>query len=167
MIYGFAPIVSKKSRLIILGSMPSLTSLDKRQYYGFNRNQFWTILGKLFNQDEFVDYEQKIATVLDNKLALWDTIKACRRINSSDSKITDVVVNNFEWLFKSYPDIEYVFFNGAKSEQVFRKYVDKELYSFRKLVRLPSTSPAYTKKLTYKLDRWEIIIEVLEKAIEK
>ena len=162
MIYSFAPIVSKDSKAIILGSMPGVTSLNEREYYAYTRNQFWDIIKDLFNISVYNDYNHKLSSIIDNNLALWDTIKSCERVNSSDSNITNVTANNFVWLFKTYQKIEYIFFNGAKAEKVFRRNVDKKLYKYKSLFRLPSTSPANTQKVTYKLKKWSIVKEVLQ-----
>ncbi len=161
MIYSFKPIVTSKSKAIILGSMPGVTSLDEVEYYAYNRNQFWRIINCLFGDNELQSYEEKIKVISENELALWDTIKSCNRKNSADSNITDITPNNFRWLFKSYPKIKYIFFNGAKAEQVFRRYVKKELYKDKILTRLPSTSPANTQKFSHKLNKWKHIKEII------
>jgi TDG/mug DNA glycosylase family protein len=160
-IYSFAPIVSKKSKVLILGSMPGVTSLNEREYYAYSRNQFWYIMKTLFNIESYNSYNHKINSILENKMALWDTIKSCKRVNSSDSNITDEVANNFKWLFMTYTEIEYIFFNGTKAEKVFRRYINKELYNTKHLIRLPSTSPANTQKISYKLKKWKLIKGVL------
>lgn len=162
MIYSFAPIVTDNSRAIILGSMPGATSLNEVEYYAYGRNQFWRIIEDLFEYDELVDYTKKVKAIKENGLALWDTIKSCKRKNSADSNIIEVTPNNFRWLFITYPKIKYIFFNGTKAEQVFRRYVDKKLYNKKILTRLPSTSPANTQKYSYKLKKWQIVRETLK-----
>ena len=142
--------------------MPGVTSLNEVEYYAYSRNQFWRIIKDIFNYKKLDNYTKRVKAIKENDLALWDTIKSCKRKNSADSNIIEVNPNNFRWLFNTYPKIRHIFFNGAKAEQVFRRYVDKELYKKRTLTRLPSTSPANTQKYRDKLKKWQIIKEIVK-----
>jgi hypoxanthine-DNA glycosylase len=144
---SFPPIATKNSRVLILGSMPGIKSLEAQQYYAHPQNAFWRIMSALFVAP--VDtYEQRVDIIKANGLALWDVLKCCERHGSLDMRIDDdtIEVNDFAAFLKKHPHINHVFFNGSKSEQEFRKRVLPTLpESMRKrltLQRLPSTSPA-------------------------
>lgn len=86
-IKSFEPLVDKESKVLILGSMPGVMSLNKQQYYGNPRNHFWKIIYSLFNEVEDELYEQKKAFLLRKGIALWDVINNCYREGSLDSNI--------------------------------------------------------------------------------
>ena len=138
MISGFAPIIAKQPKVLIVGSMPSITSLEKQEYYGFKHNRFWKMMAAYF-KCEFTTYEDKKQCILDHHLILWDVIKNCEREGSLDSAIRDVECNDIEGLLKQHPTIKYVICNGKKSYTLFMKHfkhLDVEVYS------MPSTSNA-------------------------
>ena len=138
MIVGFEPVVSKEPHILILGSMPSVTSLDKQEYYGYRYNRFWKMMSSIYNCS--IDtYEQKLNIILNNHLALWDVIHACEREGSLDSAITNEIVNPIDELLNKYPSIHMIICNGKKSHQVYQKYF-KHLSV--KVLLLPSTSNA-------------------------
>lgn len=162
-IEGFPPIVAGKPHLLILGSMPSITSLQKRQYYGHARNAFWPIMGELFGFDCHADYLQRKKILTDNGIAVWDVLKSCQRHGSLDANIASesIRVNDFALFFDHYPSIKRVFFNGGMAASFYKKYVLPELPSrFRHLdhMRLPSTSPANASlNFKEKLKAWKTI----------
>jgi G:T/U mismatch-specific DNA glycosylase len=100
MIESFEPIASRNSKILILGSMPSVMSLSKYQYYGNPQNQFWKIVFDLFEEELVDDYEIKRNLLIENNIALWDVIKSCERDGSSDSKIRKEEINDFETFFQ-------------------------------------------------------------------
>ncbi len=163
MITSFKPIVDKNCRILILGTMPSVKSLEKQQYYGNKQNHFWKIIYRLFNKDVEEDYERRKLFLLNHYIAVWDVLKSCDREGSSDSKITNPAANDFETFFNQYPEIKAVFFNGSKAEELFRKTVIGKMCLKEDLLfyRLPSTSPANAVPLKYKLDRWKVILAYL------
>lgn len=150
-ISGFLPIANKKSRLLVLGSMPSEVSLEKQQYYGHKRNAFWPIMLSLFcncSDHQTLDYTTRKQVLIDNKLAVWDVLKGCHRQGSLDTaiKMDSIILNDFHHFFSTHPDIKKVFFNGTKAELIFNRYVltdISEKFGYLKYKRLPSTSPAY------------------------
>ncbi len=156
-IYGFAPVFTQEVKILILGSVPSVTSLENYEYYGYPRNQFWSIMDTILDDSDISSYEKKLETMINNKIALWDVIKSCYRKTSSDAMITNEKVNNFLWLFKTCPNIKSIYFNGAKAYDSFKRYVDKDLYMDKELIKLPSTSPANTHKLEKKIAEWKRI----------
>jgi hypoxanthine-DNA glycosylase len=154
---GFAPVVDDASRLLILGSFPSVQSLASGQYYGNPRNAFWPIAGALFGFDAQAPYENRLAALQSHGVALWDVLHKCRRAGSSDDKIDlkTIVANDFGQLFATYRDIERVYFNGRTAEKLFRRLVNVDAPARYQL--LPSTSPARAMPPGQKLDAWRVI----------
>jgi hypoxanthine-DNA glycosylase len=143
-VHSFPPIVSTASRALILGTMPGQVSLKAREYYAHPRNAFWRIMGDLFGAGASLPYEQRVARILSAGIALWDWVPARVRPGSMDKSITGEVANDFVACFARYPDIGHVFFNGSKSEAVFRRHALPQLTGDdRVYARLPSTSPAH------------------------
>lgn len=140
---GFKPIIAKSAHSLVLGTMPSVKSLENAFYYAHPRNAFWPIMHKLTGLP--IDNEQaKVALIESSGFILWDVLQACERKGSLDSAIQNPVANDFEWLFDNHPELKTVIFNGRKAEQLFNKYVKKQqkIPSDLNLITLPSTSPA-------------------------
>jgi TDG/mug DNA glycosylase family protein len=162
-IHSFPPIVSAASRVLILGTMPGIVSLKAREYYAHPRNVFWRIMGELFGAGLALPYDARVAVILSAGVALWDSVEACVRPGSLDKSITGEVANDFASFFAVYPDISHVFFNGGKSEAVFRRDVLPTLTGDRRTyTRLPSTSPAHAgMKLEAKVQAWSVVRKAL------
>jgi len=158
-ISSFEPVIDKNCKILILGTMPGVKSLEKQEYYGHERNAFWKIVYALFHQEVADDYAQKKAFLLQQHIALWDVLKSCDREGSSDSNIKKPISNDFKRLFKQYPNIEVIYFNGEPAEKLFKRFVSKTLSDTNILsYRLPSTSPANAIKFEKKLERWSTYI---------
>lgn len=163
MLNSFEPIVDDQCKILILGTMPSVKSLEKKEYYGNKQNKFWEIVYLLLGEKVDTDYEKKKGFLLKHHIAIWDVLRNCHREGSSDSKIKNPIPNDFKAFFHCYPNIKGVFFNGQKAEELFMKLVWDHLgldYLF--LCRLPSTSPANTIKFQEKLKAWQEILNPLE-----
>lgn len=135
---GFPPIIGNKPIVLILGSMPSVTSLEKQEYYGFKHNRFWKVMSYIFECD-LKDYEDKKQLIQDYHIILWDVIATCVREGSLDSNIKEVTCNNIEALLINYPTIEKVICNGKKSQELFLKHFS---HLNIQCIYLPSTSNA-------------------------
>ena len=148
---SFKPSLDNNSKVLILGSMPGVKSLKEQQYYAHPQNRFWKVLGQICNVNTLqeLDYSQKLTILLQNNIALWDTIKSCKREGSLDSDIQNEIPNNIKKLLKKYPNIENICLNGNKSYSAFKKYFPDLLQKYN-CYRMPSTSPANAK---YSLDR--------------
>jgi hypoxanthine-DNA glycosylase len=157
LLQGFPPVVGDGARLLILGSFPSVQSLKLGQYYANPRNAFWPITGWLFGFDVSEPYQHRLAVLQSNGVALWDVLYRCRRRGSADAAIDSEssVVNDFEKLFGTYPNLSRVYFNGATAATMFRRLVDVD--PAVRLRQLPSTSPAHTMPLRDKLAAWQVI----------
>lgn len=160
LLQGFAPVAQAGARKLILGSMPGVASLEAVQYYAFQRNAFWKIMGDLFAAGPELDYPMRLRILGENHIALWDVIETCQRPGSLDSAISedDLVINNFNRFFKRYPQIDEIYFNGQKAAALFKKKVTPGLKKNYRYTVLPSTSPAYAaKSYADKLAAWSVI----------
>ena len=163
-IHGFAPLAAADARALILGSMPSVASLDKQQYYGKPQNAFWKIMGDLFDAGSNKDYAERVSVLQDCGIAVWDVIAECERAGSLDSAIDmqSVVVNDFSGFLSQHPDLKHVFFNGRTAEKTWQRFVRGTLPDSATALRyrtLPSTSPAMAS-LNYeaKLEQWTVLL---------
>jgi double-stranded uracil-DNA glycosylase len=146
-VQSFAPIANAKARVLILGSMPGKASLAAGQYYAHPQNLFWPILGELTGAAPALPYAFRARALKSCGIALWDVLESCAREGSLDSAIDDASIsaNDFARFYRAHPRIAQVFFNGAKAEACYRKYVLPLLAGKpapASLRRLPSTSPA-------------------------
>lgn len=159
----FDPIASKEAKILILGSMPGITSLQKQEYYGHPRNAFWPIMAELFGASPKLDYQERKTILLDNAIAVWDVLQSCYRQGSLDSNIKQesIAINNFADFFEGHPLVHKLFFNGKTAEKLYKKHVIPILTPcFSQLEHhcLPSTSPAHASlTLGQKLAAWQII----------
>lgn len=153
MIASFAPIVNTNTEILILGTMPGIASLEKQEYYAHPRNHFWKILYTLFGTTPIPEnFGEKIKFLQSNKIGLWDVLENCERKGSLDIHIKNHTENDFETLFKEYPAINKIIFNGKESHRYFHKrFGQKEGITY---YVMPSTSPANTMSFENKLKNW-------------
>ena len=149
---SFEPIYGNNPKVLVVGSMPSVKSLEDAQYYAHPRNAFWPILFDIFGETPSCDYERKKALIREHGLALWDAAAMCEREGSLDSDMRDVVFNDFGRLYAQCPDIQTVLCNGATAHKLF---VRSGWAGARQVIRMPSTSPAYTLPYEKKLEAWK------------
>ena len=163
---SFSPVIGINPRIVVLGSMPGVASLEAVQYYAHPRNAFWPIMGRIFAFEHEVDYADRIAAIERLPLILWDSLQSCVRPGSLDSDIdlATARANDFPGLFAEHAGIRAVFCNGATSEKYFRRLalpLLEDRFEFD-LVRLPSTSPANAgMKFEQKLAAWRSILDYL------
>lgn len=137
-VHPLDPVFREDSRILILGSFPSVLSRKNEFYYGNPQNRFWKVLSAAFDCPEPQTNEEKRDLLLLNKVALWDVIASCRISGSADSSITDVVPNDLSKIL-SCAQIGKILLNGKTAERLFYRYNSKiEIPAFA----LPSTSPA-------------------------
>ena len=166
-VQSFEPIVGRRPRILILGSMPGVASLEAVQYYAHPRNAFWPIMGELFAVNHKASYESRICGLEKLPLILWDTLQVCRRPGSLDSNIdiSSAQANDFPALLRQFPEINAIVFNGATSEKYFRKLVVPILPGITDidLLRMPSTSPANAgMSFAQKLAAWRRILDFID-----
>ncbi len=133
------PLFDEHSRVLILGSFPSVRSREQGFFYGHPRNRFWRVLSAVLNETEPTDTAQKKQMLLRNGIALWDVIASCEIHGSADSSISDVVPNDLSSILALCPHIR-VFTNGKTADVYYRRY--QFPIHGREAVCLPSTSPA-------------------------
>lgn len=162
-ISGFPPITSPSAKVLVLGSMPSVASLEKRQYYGKPQNSFWRIMGDLFAAGPDLPYDERCDALADAGVAVWDVLASCVRPGSLDSNIdmNTAEVNDLDTFFSAHPEVGHVFFNGKKAEEIFRRRLGEQIgtvHPHLNYTGLPSTSPAMAS-LNYeeKRQRWCVL----------
>lgn len=137
--HPFSPIIDEHTRVLFLGSFPSIASFEQSFYYAHARNAFWPIMETIFKVT-LADNKAKTAFCLAHAIGLWDVIGSCERSNSSDTNLKNCIPNDFEKLVRDYPNIHVLAFTGKKAFDLFMKY-HKEMKIEK--VLLPSTSPAH------------------------
>jgi TDG/mug DNA glycosylase family protein len=176
---GFAPVGSTEPRILILGSFPSVRSLELGQYYGHGRNHFWAILGAVVGFDPGAPYEERIAALAGAGIALWDVIASCEREGSLDQDIRAETANPIADFLDDRPGIEKLALNGGKAFSSFARHFAPELRKPGSAIgeivdwrpsflperrisvsRLPSTSPVPTRRYRRAFDKlppWSFI----------
>ncbi len=159
-IRSFPPVADENATILILGSMPGKESLRQQQYYAHPHNAFWKIMGELYCAHPGLPYAQRLHSLTSARIALWDVLKSCERESSLDSHIRAEQANNFAAFFKRHPHITRVYFNGAKAEQSFQKFVaGRQALPYLEFYRLPSTSAAHAgMRYSEKLEEWKKIV---------
>ncbi len=145
--HTFDPIYNKDSKILILGSFPSVKSREIDFYYGHPQNRYWKVLANVLGVTVPETPEEKRKMLLENNIAIWDVIHSCSIIGSSDSSIKDVVVNDFAEILEN-SQVKTIYVNGGKAYDLYRKYAEKP--TGIKAIKLPSTSPA---NAAWKLER--------------
>ena len=137
--HPFEAIYNKNSKILILGSFPSVKSREQKFFYGHPQNRFWKVIAAIFKEEVPKTIPEKKKMLIKNNIALWDVIASCKIIGSSDTSITNAIPNDLTPIFKT-AKIEKVFCNGTKSFELYQKYI----YPINniKAEKLPSTSPA-------------------------
>jgi hypoxanthine-DNA glycosylase len=152
-IYSFPYFINSNTEILILGTMPGSVSLAKQEYYANPRNHFWKIIYTLFDELPIAEvFEEKVQFLQSNKVGLWDVLENCERKGSLDIRIKNQKENDFEMLFKEFPSITKIIFNGKQSHAFFyKRFGQMEGITY---YVMPSTSPANTMTFENKLKIW-------------
>ncbi len=137
--HTFEPIYNKNSKILILGTMPSVKSREVNFYYGHPQNRFWKVISNITNSELPKTKKEKIKLLLDNNIAIWDVLKSCDIIGSDDNSIKNPIPNDFTDILSS-TNITRIFTNGKKADALYKKYCLN--ITNIESVCLPSTSPA-------------------------
>jgi len=137
--HPFPPLFDKNSKILILGSFPSVKSREQKFFYGHPQNRFWKVVAAVFGCDIPETIEEKKNMLLSNGIAVWDVIASCEITGSSDSSIKNAVANDISIILEG-ADIQKIFVNGKTAEKYYNKYIKPEIG--KEAVCLPSTSPA-------------------------
>lgn len=135
----FEPVYDQNSKILILGSFPSVKSRETGFYYGHKQNRFWRMLSAIFNIEEPVSIEEKKEMLLAHGIAVYDVIESCDIKGSSDSSIKNAVPADIQKIVEK-ADIGLIILNGGTASRLFQKY-QQSGYTGR-VITLPSTSPA-------------------------
>lgn len=159
---SFAPIADEDSRILILGSMPGIKSLEQQEYYAHPQNRFWRLLALLLQEEAPQDYAAKQALLHKHHVALWDTLGYCERDGSLDSNIKNEAPNAVVELAGELPHLQAVVCNGGKAGAAFKKYFAKKMPERVRIFYLPSTSPANARlRLENLAEHWQVILQFL------
>ena len=159
--HPIAPVFDKSSRILILGSFPSVKSRKAAFFYGHPQNRFWKVVSGVLGCDCPRTIEEKRAMLLAHHIALWDVIASCRIEGSSDSSIRDAVPTDLSVLLARAP-IRAVFCNGQTAFRLYARYQEQE--TGLPAMLLPSTSPANAAySIPRLLESWRIILPALQK----
>ena len=155
--HPFGPLFDGNSRMLILGSFPSVKSREQQFFYGHPQNRFWKVIAALYGQEEPRTIPEKRTLILSHGLALWDSIASCVITGSSDATIREVRANDLRIILDHSP-IERIFCNGRKSHEMYERYIQP--VTGREAACLPSTSPANAQWSLEKLiEAWSVIKE--------
>ena len=116
------PVYDKNSKILILGSFPSVKSREAGFFYGHPQNRFWKVLAAMCECEVPVTIEEKKVFLLENHIAVWDVIRSCDIEGSSDSSIKNVIPNDLGLILEE-ADIKQIYVNGKKAEQLYQKYI--------------------------------------------
>ena len=153
--HPFPPLYNNESKILILGSFPSVKSREQMFFYGHPQNRFWKVISTVLGVETPLSIEDKRNLLYSKHIALWDVIASCDIVGSSDSSIKNVVANDFTDILKT-ADIKQIFVNGKTAEKYYNKYVRNTIG--RESVCLPSTSPANAAWSIEKLVKaWSVI----------
>ena len=157
---GLAPLISGNTRLLVLGSFPSVASLARQQYYAHPQNQFWRVFEAIWPSSRRItcldSYEKKSAWLLEQGVGVWDMYASCEREGSLDSAIRGAQLNDLAGLRLRCPQLRAVAHNGAESFKHARHTAALGV----PLYKLPSTSPANASwTFERKLAAWREVVE--------
>ena len=156
-VHPIPPLYDENSRVLVLGSFPSIKSREAMFFYGHPQNRFWRLLALLCGEPEPKTVEEKKRLALSHGVAMWDSIHSCTIVGSSDSSVRDVVPNDLSVILEN-SRVEKIFCNGALSHRMYMKHIYPN--TGIAAVKLPSTSPA---NAAFSLDRlakcWKVIFD--------
>ena len=145
--HDFEPVFDENSKVLILGTVPSVKSRENQFYYGHPQNRFWKVIAGLTESEVPQTIEEKKKLLLEHGIAIWDVIESCDIIGSSDSSIKNVVPADIERVVAN-SKIQNIYANGGTAKKLYEKYSQKK--TGREIIGLPSTSPA---NAAYSLER--------------
>lgn len=159
-IHPIPPIYDKNSRILILGSFPSVKSREEKFFYAHPQNRFWKVLSAVVCDALPKNTDEKRSFLIRHRIALWDVIASCDIDGSADSTIRGVTVNDIARIVNE-SDIAQIFVNGKTAEKYYNKYIKPDIAE--DAVCLPSTSPANAAwNLERLIEKWSVIKNYIE-----
>lgn len=155
-VHPIKPLYNSSSKILILGSFPSVKSREEGFFYSHPQNRFWRVMASVCSSEIPQTIQEKKRLILDNEFALWDVIHSCDISGSSDSSIKNVAPNNIGIILEN-SNVNRIFVNGKKAESLYKKYIEKQVGI--EAVCLPSTSPANAQwSLEQLTDYWKSML---------
>ena len=162
--FGLPPIAAPDATLFVLGSLPGDASLAVRQYYAHPTNQFWRLLGMAIGEDlPALRYEDRLVSLADRRIGLWDVIASADRRGSLDLAIREAEHNQVEHLLRDYPELRAIAFNGSTSATIGRRLIGEPPAGLT-LIDLPSSSAANTRPVAEKAAAWSRVAQFIPPA---
>jgi TDG/mug DNA glycosylase family protein len=156
---GLPPLVGPDPVVLILGSFPSVMSLEKGEYYGNPRNRFWHLMEALLGVGAQLPYHVRTVQLKKRGIALWDITKECEREGSDDAAIRKEVVNDIPGFLRDHPSVSVVILNGGGAARLFHRHFPDGIPGIM-IFTLPSTSPANARfGLPQLEDAWSVLKE--------
>lgn len=160
--HTFEPVFDGQSKVLILGTFPSVKSRESQFYYGHPQNRFWKVLAELCGKAVPVSVAEKKTFLLENHIAVWDVVASCDIVGSSDSSIRNVVPCDLQRVLSKAP-IQQIFANGGKAYDLYKKYSYSN--TKREIIKLPSTSPANAAfQMERLLESWSAVREAVKEG---
>lgn len=157
----FEPVVDKRTRLLVLGSLPGERSLARQEYYGNPQNRFWLLMSAVTGVDLVpLDYASRLQALLEQGVGLWDVVAEAQREGSLDQRIRGHVGNDLVALAATLPSLAAIAFNGATAARLGLKALGLHASRYQ-VIRLPSSSPAHTLSYAEKLKDWRALAAFL------
>ncbi|NPA11893.1 MAG: DNA-deoxyinosine glycosylase [Epsilonproteobacteria bacterium] len=161
--HPFKPVVFNDSKILILGTFPSIKSFENNFYYSHPKNQFWDILSILYNDKKPTTTDEKLNFLKKHKIALWDAICQCQRKkgNSRDDNLNVIAPCDIESILIQHPSIQKVATTSRLAQKVINKHFkSSNLPQLKNIIYLPSPSPLYAKlKLQEKANEWKKLLQ--------
>ncbi|MGZ8998302.1 MAG: DNA-deoxyinosine glycosylase, partial [Allosphingosinicella sp.] len=137
----FLPLVGPDTRLLVLGSLPGVRSLAEQRYYAHPRNQFWRLMSEVVGTDLVaLDYAERLKTLANRRVGLWDTVASATRRGSLDADIRLHQASDIARLAATLPELRAIAFNGGTAAKIGRQALGPD--GAVSLINLPSSSPA-------------------------
>ena len=159
-IESLEPLIASGCRILILGSMPGVKSIEKKEYYANPGNQFRKLVFAVFGKPFDTSYEAFVRLLAEQKIGLWNVIRYCRRKGSADHNISEAIPNDLGALLAQYPKIDYIFFESLSAQKFHDRLCTRHpgiTYGI-----LPSTSGLNARmSFDQKLEKWEILRTIL------
>lgn len=168
---SFQPVMGEQPRVLILGSMPGVRSLEQQRYYAHPRNAFWPIISALLQQPLPENYSDRLQMLCNGQLAVWDVIAQCYREGSLDSAIEadQLVFNPIDQLIEQHPSIEAIAVNGGAAHSWLKRGLRSKQLNFTReieILSLTSTSPANARlNFEQKLANWQSLLNYLPNPV--
>ena len=159
--HSFPPVVDARVRLLVLGSLPGERSLAERRYYAHPQNQFWRLISSAAGRDlAGLDYDARLAALLDAHIGLWDVVASARRTGSADQAMREIEGHDIAALAATLPDLRAIAFNGGTALRYGLRRLGDAASRYA-VVALPSSSPLHTVGIAAKAPAWNALRDFL------